>query len=81
MSRTYPDVDPMTLEPHYCRHVEAMTAEGLHEKSEIAAQLAWRDQEIERLRALVRRAVDVVPGLERWWHIEATAALLRGARS
>ena len=34
---------PWALEPHYSAHVEAMTAEGLHEKSDIAAELAWRD--------------------------------------
>jgi hypothetical protein len=28
-----------------------MTGEGLHAKSDIAAQLAWRDREIDRLRA------------------------------
>lgn len=47
----YPDVDPRTVEPYYSRHVEAMTAEGLHAKSDIAAQLAWRDAEIARLTA------------------------------
>jgi len=35
---------------HYGNHAEAMTAEGLHSKSDIAAELAWRDAEIERLR-------------------------------
>lgn len=36
---------------YYCRHVSAMTAEGLHSKSAIAAELAHRDIEIDRLRA------------------------------
>lgn len=35
---------------HYFRHVRAMTAEGLHDKTHIAAELAARDWEIERLR-------------------------------
>jgi len=35
------------LEPHYSRHVSAMTSEGLDRKSDIAAELAWRDAEIE----------------------------------
>ena len=39
------------LEPHYSRHVAAMTAEGLHAKSDIAAELAARDAQIEALRA------------------------------
>lgn len=48
----YPDdLCPWNLEPHYSRHTSAITAEGLHSKAEIATQLAWRDQTIERLRA------------------------------
>ena len=37
------------LGDHYTRHSLAMTAEGLHKKSDIAAELAARDAEIERL--------------------------------
>ncbi len=37
------------LEPHYSAHVSAMTAEALHGKSDIAAELAWRDQRIAAL--------------------------------
>ena len=37
------------LEPHYSRHVAAMTREKLHSKSAIAAELACRDWKIERL--------------------------------
>lgn len=47
---TYPEQDHILLGEHYLRHVDAMTREGLHAKSAIAAQLAWRDAEIERLR-------------------------------
>lgn len=48
----YPDdMNPWNLEPHYSRHVAAMTSEGLHSKAEIAMQLAWRDQTIARLEA------------------------------
>jgi hypothetical protein len=36
---------------HYSRHVQAMTAEGLHSKSAIAAELAFRDQKIKELRS------------------------------
>lgn len=36
---------------HYITHVSAMTAEGLHRKSAIAAELAHRDIEIARLKA------------------------------
>jgi hypothetical protein len=41
----------MALGEYYLRHIDRMTAEGLHRKSDIAAQLAWRDREIDRLRA------------------------------
>jgi hypothetical protein len=33
----------LELEPHYSRHIAAMTEEGLREKAQIAAELAWRD--------------------------------------
>lgn len=46
-----PDLLPWELEPHYSKHVLAMTAEGLHSKAEIASQLAWRDKTISTLRA------------------------------
>ena len=39
----------------YCDHVAAMTAEGLHDKAAIAAELAHRDAEITRLRAELER--------------------------
>ncbi len=35
---------------HYIRHVAAMTAEDLHRKSDIAAELAYRDHKIESLK-------------------------------
>src|SRR5579885_2015193 len=41
--------DCWKLGEHYARHVQAMTVEGLHSKSDIAAELAVRDAEIERL--------------------------------
>ena len=48
---------------HYQRHVNAMTAERLHSKADIAQELAHRDQlieaqaaEIERLRAIADAA-------------------------
>lgn len=34
---------------YYTEHVHAMTAEELHCKSDIAAELGWRDREIDRL--------------------------------
>lgn len=36
---------------YYCHHVSAMTGEGLHSKSDIAAELGWRDMQIDALLA------------------------------
>ena len=36
---------------YYFRHVDAMTGEQLHSKSSIAAELAYRDRELDRLKA------------------------------
>lgn len=35
---------------HYCRHVDHMTREKLHSKSDIAAELGWRDMQIANLK-------------------------------
>jgi hypothetical protein len=48
-SPLYPKHHPWTLEPYYSRHVSAMTSEGLHDKADIAEQLAWRDKKIQEL--------------------------------
>lgn len=49
----YPARDHAAQGEHYLRHIDAMTREGLHAKSRIAGELAARDIEIERLRAVV----------------------------
>lgn len=51
----YAERDIIEQGDHYARHVNAMTAEGLHAKSDIAAELAHRDIEIEQLRAALDR--------------------------
>ncbi|GAA0517592.1 hypothetical protein GCM10009414_29010 [Tatumella terrea] len=48
----YAERDIMDLDisgNHYSRHISAMTREGLHSKSDIAAELAWRDARIAEL--------------------------------
>jgi hypothetical protein len=45
----YRDHDPIMQGLYYSRHVEAMTAEGLHDKGAIASELAARDIRIELL--------------------------------
>jgi hypothetical protein len=42
----------------YMRHVQALTAEALHSKSDIAAELAHRDIVISSLRQWVRAALE-----------------------
>ena len=45
--------DLENLGESYLRHVWAMTEEGLHSKSDIAAELAFRDLEIDKLKKLL----------------------------
>lgn len=56
---------------HYLTHVSAMTAEGLHRKSAIAAELAHRDIEIARLKAenatLQSRLIQVTEQHQLWF--------------
>jgi hypothetical protein len=51
----------------YLRHVMAMTAEGLHEKSAIAAELAFRDLQIEKLRKML--ADQLIPEIKEEAHV------------
>jgi len=53
MSKLYAERDIIKQGNNYSRHTSAMTSEGLHSKSDIAAELAHRDIEIERLQAQV----------------------------
>lgn len=46
----YREHDPIMQGMYYTRHVEAMTAEGLHDKGAIASELAARDIELDTLR-------------------------------
>lgn len=53
MKKLYAERNPIAQDKagnYYCRHVHAMTAERLHDKSDIASELAHRDMEIDRLR-------------------------------
>lgn len=51
--KIYGDRDLMAMDiagNHYCRHVDHMTRESLHSKSDIAAELGWRDMQIAELQ-------------------------------
>jgi hypothetical protein len=50
--------DPVKLGRYYTDHVAAMTREGLHSKSDIAAELAYRDLKIDVLLKVYQAAVD-----------------------
>lgn len=51
--KIYGDRDLMAMGEagnHYIRHVDHMTRESLHSKSDIAAELGWRDMQIAALQ-------------------------------
>ena len=50
MKKRYANRDIIKQGQAYLDHVSAMTGEGLHHKTAIAAELAHRDIEIQRLR-------------------------------
>ena len=47
--KQYAQRDIESLEPHYWTHLSAMTGEQLYSKSDIAAELAFRDARIAEL--------------------------------
>lgn len=55
-TKVYPEVRPWEVEPYFSRNMLAMTAEDLHDKSAIAEQLAFRDQQIAYLREKLNAA-------------------------
>lgn len=60
--KQYSERDAMELDKvggYYFRHVLAMTADGLHSKSDIAAELGWRDMQIDALQEQVREMAEL----------------------
>lgn len=53
MIKRYAKRDIETLGQRYMDHLKAMTLEGLESKSDIAAELAYRDVEIDRLQDML----------------------------
>jgi len=53
MSKLYTERDIIEQGDYYSRHTSAMTGEGLDRKSDIAAELAHRDIQIDQLQARV----------------------------
>jgi len=55
MGKLYDNRNIVEQGQHYINHVSAMTGEGLHSKSAIAAELAHRDIQIEHQSAEIER--------------------------
>jgi hypothetical protein len=70
--KLYAQRDVATMGDFYSRHISAMTGEGLHDKSDIAAELAWRDLMLEEAALLIDQmrsalANKVKPTPEKFW--------------
>jgi hypothetical protein len=50
--------NPIEQGMYYLLHIQAMTAEDLHSKADIAKELAHRDIEINRLLGIITQAHD-----------------------
>ena len=61
----YADRDTIAMSDVYGKHVSAMTAEGLHAKSDIAAELAHRDICIADLKRQLAEATEAVTALSK----------------
>lgn len=55
-TKQYAKRNPEAQGEHYIKHISAMTAEGLHQKSEVAAELAHRDILINALKEELKRS-------------------------
>lgn len=51
VNKLYAPRDYEVCGEQFARHMQAMTEEGLHSKSDVAWELAWRDHQIEQLRS------------------------------
>jgi hypothetical protein len=60
MSKLYTERDIIEQGDYYSRHTSAMTGEGLDRKSDIAAELAHRDIQIDQLQARVAELYDLI---------------------
>ena len=74
----YAERDSQDLEPHFSKHMDAMTSEGLWEKSAVAAELAARDKRIAALTEMVQRLARYVeqPHPPAKWTLQHEAAAL-----
>lgn len=65
---------PWELEPYYSQHISGMTEFELHDKADIAEQLAWRDIERANLHTQLVAARSILSELARVLGVVATQA-------
>lgn len=53
------DIEQLDEGGYYTRHIYAMTNEGLYSKSDIAAELAHRDLQIDMLRIALEKQTQI----------------------
>ena len=57
------DIEQLDEGGYYTRHIYAMTHEGLYSKSDIAAELAHRDLQIDMLRLAIEKQTQIAIGI------------------
>lgn len=57
------DIEQLDEGGYYTRHIYAMTHEGLYSKSDIAAELAHRDLQIDMLRLALEKQTQIAIGI------------------
>ena len=72
------DRDIIEMGEYYTRHVLAMTREALHEKSDIAAELGWRDMQIGALVEALEHIRGLQAHCDVWDVIDEALAAARG---
>jgi hypothetical protein len=58
LTTCYSQRDLIKLGKYFIRHMQAMTAESLQNKGDIAAELAWRDKKIDKLKKALHEALN-----------------------
>lgn len=81
MSKQYDERNAMALGDYYGRHCHAMTVESLHAKSDIAAELAYRDKRIDELLAAMEEKDQRIKELSSALTIEKGASAFESRRT
>lgn len=63
MNKLYGERNLEELGQHFTNHLSAMTSEDLHSKSDIAAELAYRDSVIEKLNNDIENYIIEIEGI------------------